>query len=219
MFIRYLIDKINYFKFKLTSIFNQAVLETQNEIARLEDAIVEEQSRAPENKPAKLSKKEKRRQNFEKFRAHKEQEKIWQQKHSQKSIERNHNEGRFREKGLKVKVEKKYTLPFDKNLPRPELTNHALLRFNKRIQKISELEMEKWLTKVWKQLMNENKDPNAEPKVIYAVYKGREQAFIKCGAPETNKVVYLALSKTIDGFLTVLDSRCWYRNIKGERVL
>jgi hypothetical protein len=182
--------------------------------SRINDKTIEGQS---SDQHRQLSKKEKRRQNFEKFRAHKEQEKIWQQKHSQKSIERNHNEGCFREKGIKASKEKKYVLPFDKDTPCPEVMDHAYHRFNKRIQRISKLEMQKWFGKVWKQVMSENHNPDLEPKVIYSIYKGEKRPYIKCGAPDSNKVVYLALSKSLDGVLTVLDSRCWYRNIKQER--
>lgn len=208
---------VNSFIEKIKSFFKRFELQTSDEevINNLLHEIDENAARL-EPKP-KISKKQKRKENFEKFRAHKEQEKIWQQKHSQKSIERNHDEGCFREKGLKVLKQKKYKLPFDKDTPCPEVMDHAYHRFNKRIQKISKLEMQKWFGKVWKQIMDENHNPEMEPKVIYARYKNEMRPYIKCGAPESNKVVYLALSKSLDGVLTVLDSRCWYRNIKQER--
>jgi hypothetical protein len=206
---------LKFFKNILEKI--KAYFHQEQELFDSNDVLDELDLRIKNGKPERLSKKEKRRQNFEKFRAHKEHEKIWQQKHSQKSIERNHNEGCFREKGIKALKEKKYKLPFDKDTPCPELTEHAVFRFNKRIQKISRTEMNKWFGKIWKQVMDESHDPELEPKVLYSIYKGEKRPYIKCGAPETNKVVYLALSKSLDGVLTVLDSRCWYRNIKQER--
>lgn len=208
-YVNSLIDKVKSFfkRFELQTSDDDAISNLLHEI--------DENAARPEYKP-RISKKQKRKENFEKFRAHKEQEKIWQQKHAKKSIEKELTDLGFRKNGAKLNPVK-YKLPFDKNTPCPEVMDHAYHRFNKRIQKISKLEMQKWFGKVWKEVMSENHNPEMEPKVIYARYKNEMRPYIKCGAPETNKVVYLALSKSLDGVLTVLDSRCWYRNIKQER--
>lgn len=205
----------NNLKDKFWAFFAKGALHDSDKV--LNQILFEIDKKAKEyEEPQKLSKKQKRRENFEKFRAHKEQEKIWQQKHSQKSLEHNPKDLRSGQEGVKQK-QKQYKLPFAKDTPCPEVMDHAYYRFNQRIQKISKLEMQKWFGKVWKEIMNESHDPELEPKVIYNMYKGEKRPYVKCGAPGTNKVVYLALSKSLDGVLTVLDSRCWYRNIKQER--